>query len=200
MNKFREQILHDPNSSFANPAFQEDKQLFITRSTNISGILDSENDIVLDGNFNGVLYSKKTVHITQTGIVRGVIICNDIKVEGELEGSVYALKVNLCKDSVLKGTIYCTIINTEMNQFVEANIKLLSLENTVFDSTSTELFAQLKDVFSKNNKDNNYLAIFQEKLDEVKPSTKFYHQTIYVAPTSAENNDLGNYQSEETEQ
>ncbi len=184
MNKFREQILHDPNSSFNSPGFQEDKQLFITRSTNISGILDSENDIILDGNFSGVLYSRKTVHITPTGIVKGVIICNEIKVEGELEGSVYGLKVNLCKDSILKGTIYCTIINTEMNQFVEANIKLLSLENSVFDATSADLFAQLKDVFGKNNKDNNYLTIFQEKLDEVKPSTKFYHQTIYVTPVS----------------
>lgn len=184
MNKFREQILHDPNSSFpSQSSLSEDKQLFITRSTNISGILDSENDITLDGNFNGVLYSRKTIHITPTGIVKGVIICNDIKVEGELEGSVYSLRVNLCKDSVLKGNIHCTIINTEMNQFVDANIKLLSLEASVFETSSLDLFNQLKEVFGKNNKDNNYLAIFQEKLDQIKPSTKFYHQTIYVAPS-----------------
>lgn len=182
MNKFREQILHDPSSSFQPQASTDDKQLFITRSTNISGVLDSENDIILDGNFNGVLYSRKTIHITPTGIVKGVIICNDIKVEGELEGSVYSLRVNLYKDSVLKGNIHCTIISTEMNQFVDANIKLLSLETSVFEASSLDLFNQLKEVFGKNNKDNNYLAIFQEKLDQIKPSTKFYHQTIYVAP------------------
>ncbi len=102
MNKFREQLLHDPNANFGTSTFSDDKQLVITKSTNISGILDSENDIVLDGNFSGVLYSKKTVHITPTGIMKGVIICNDIKVEGEFEGSVYGLRVNLCKDSVLK--------------------------------------------------------------------------------------------------
>ena len=184
MNKFREQLLHDPNSTYTNQSAAEDKQLFITSSTNISGVLDSENDITLDGNFNGVLYSKKTVHITPTGIMKGVIICNDIKVEGEFEGSVYSLKVNLCKDSILKGTIYCTIINTEMNQYVDANIKLLSLETAVFESSSAELFSQLKEVFGKNNKDNNYLSIFQEKLDSIKSSTKFYHQTIYVAPSA----------------
>lgn len=93
-----------------------------------------------------------------------------------------SLRVNLCKDSIVKGNVHCTIINTEMNQFVEANIKLLSLENTVFEASSADLFAQLKDIFNKNNKDNNYLTLFQEKLNEVKPSTKFYHQTIYVAP------------------
>ncbi|TXT33041.1 MAG: hypothetical protein FD136_1108 [Chitinophagaceae bacterium] len=71
-----------------------------------------------------------------------------------------------------------------MNQFVEANIKLLSLENAVFEASSADLFAQLKDIFNKNNKDNNYLSLFQERLSEVKPSTKFYHQTIYVAPTA----------------
>ena len=184
MNKFREQLLHDPNSSFSTQSSLDEKQLFITSSTNISGVLDSENDIVLDGNFNGVLYSKKTIHITPTGIIKGVIICNDIKVEGEFEGSVYSLRVNLCKDSIVKGNVHCTIINTEMNQFVEANIKLLSLETSVFEATSSDLFAQLKDIFNKNNKDNNYLAIFQEKLNEVKPSTKFYHQTIYVAPAT----------------
>lgn len=184
MNKFREQLLHDPNSSFSTQSSLDEKQLFITSSTNISGVLDSENDIVLDGNFNGVLYSKKTIHITPTGIIKGVIICNDIKVEGEFEGSVYSLRVNLCKDSIVKGNVHCTIINTEMNQFVEANIKLLSLETSVFEATSSDLFAQLKDIFNKNNKDNNYLAIFQEKLNEVKPSTKFYHQTIYVAPST----------------
>lgn len=183
MNKFREQLSDDLNSGFLNPALSDVKKLIITASTNISGILDSENDIVLDGNFSGVLYSKKTIHITPGGIVRGVIICNDIKIEGEFEGSVYSLRVNLCKDSIVKGNIHCTIINTEMNQFVEANIKLLSLEATVFDASSTDLFAQLKDIFNKNNKDNNYIGLFQEKLNEVKPSTKFYHQTIYVAPT-----------------
>ncbi len=184
MNKFREQLLHDPNSSFSSQSVQDEKQLFITSSTNISGVLDSENDIILDGNFNGVLYSKKTIHITPTGVIRGVIICNDIKVEGEFEGSVYSLRVNLCKDSIVKGNIHCTIINTEMNQFVEANIKLLSLETSVFEASSSDLFAQLKDIFGKNNKDNNYLAVFQEKLNEVKPSTKFYHQTIYVSPSN----------------
>ncbi|MCW3086704.1 MAG: Polymer-forming protein [Sediminibacterium sp.] len=186
MNKFREQLLHDPSSGFSTQNTQDEKQLFITSSTNISGVLDSENDIILDGNFSGVLYSKKTIHITPTGVIRGVIICNDIKVEGEFEGSVYSLRVNLCKDSILKGTIHCTIINTEMNQFVDASIKLLSLETAVFEATSNDLFAQLKDVFSKNNKDNNYIAIFHEKLNEVKPSTKFYHQTIYVAPANSD--------------
>ncbi len=186
MNKFREQLLNDPNSTFSNQGAQDEKKLFITSSTNISGILDSENDIILDGNFKGVLYSKKTIHITPTGVIKGVIICNDIKVEGEFEGSVYSLRVNVCKDSIVKGNIHCTIINTEMNQFVEANIKLLSLETQVFEATSLDLFTQLKDVFIKSNKDNNYINIFQEKLNEVKPSTKFYHQTIYVAPTSNE--------------
>ncbi len=184
MNKFREQLLHDPNSSFSTQGLSEDKQLVITSSTNISGVLDSENDIILDGNFNGVLYSKKMIHITPTGAIKGVIICNDIKIEGEFEGSVYSLRVNLCKDSIVKGNIHCTIINTEMNQFVEANIKLLSLETSVFEASSLDLFTQLKDVFTKNNKDNKYLDIFQEKLNEVRPSTKFYHQTIYVSPSN----------------
>lgn len=187
MNKFREQLLHDPNTNFGNQSFSDDKQLLITKSTNVSGILDSENDIILDGNFNGVLYSKKTVHITPTGIMKGVIICNDIKVEGEFEGSVYGLRVNLCKDSVLKGNIHCTIINTEMNQYVDANIKLISLETAAFESSSMDLFSHLKEVFGKNNKDNNYLNIFQEKMDQVKPSNKFYHQTIYVAPNPPSN-------------
>ncbi|MES2332751.1 MAG: polymer-forming cytoskeletal protein [Bacteroidota bacterium] len=187
MNKFREQLLHDPNSGFSTQTSSEDKQLFITSSTNISGVLDSENDIVLDGNFNGVLYSKKGIYITPTGVMRGVVICNDIKIEGEFEGSVYSLRVNLNKDSIVKGNVHCTIINTEMNQFVEANIKLLSLETSVFETTSLDLFSQLKDVFGKNNKDNNYLAIFQDKMSSVKPSTKFYHQTIYVSPSNTPN-------------
>lgn len=181
MNKFREQLLHDPNTNFGNQSFSEEK-LVITKSTNVSGVLDSENDIVLDGNFNGVLYSKKTVHITPSGVMTGVIICNDIKVEGEFEGSLYGLRVNLCKDSVLKGNIHCTIINTEMNQYVDANIKLISLETNAFESSSLDLYTHLKEVFGKNNKDNNYLNIFQEKMSQVKPSNKFYHQTIYVAP------------------
>ena len=193
MNKFREQILHDPNSALTSSSFQEGQQLFITRSTTISGVLNSENDITLDGNFNGVLYSKKTVYITKTGVVKGVIICNDLKVEGELEGSVFSLKVNLCRDSIVNGSIHCTIINTEMNQFVDANIKLLSLENTVFESSSAELFHQLHEVFNTNNKENNYLAIFQKKLDEIKPSTKFYHSnksSIMISNEPLDDEDL----------
>jgi cytoskeletal protein CcmA (bactofilin family) len=191
MNKFREEPLTNTNSNFSNSSTTDAKKLVITGSTNISGVLDSENDIILDGNFSGVLYSKKTIHITPYGIIKGVIICNDIKVEGEFEGSVYGLRVNLCKDSIVKGNIHCTIINTEMNQFVEANIKLLSLEASVFEASSADLFAQLKDIFNKNNKDNNYLALFQEKLNEVKPSTKFFHQTIYVSPANeTPNNNL----------
>ncbi|TXT33042.1 MAG: hypothetical protein FD136_1109 [Chitinophagaceae bacterium] len=81
MNKFRDQLLNEPSTNFGGSAMADVKKLFITSSTNISGVLDSENDIILDGNFNGVLYSKKTIHITPTGIFRGVIICNDIKIE-----------------------------------------------------------------------------------------------------------------------
>jgi hypothetical protein len=40
MNKFREQLLHDPNASFTSQTAPDGKQLFITSSTNISGILD----------------------------------------------------------------------------------------------------------------------------------------------------------------
>lgn len=198
MNKFREQLLHDPNTNFGNQSFSDEK-LLITKSTNVSGVLDSENDIVLDGNFNGVLYSKKTVHITPSGVMKGVIICNDIKVEGEFEGSVYGLRVNLCKDSVLKGNIHCTIINTEMNQYVDANIKLISLETTAFETTSMDLFSHLKEVFGKNNKDNNYLNIFQEKMEQVKPSNKFYHQTIYVAPNPPQQNNSPKGKVEDTD-
>jgi cytoskeletal protein CcmA (bactofilin family) len=198
MNKFREQLLHDPNTNFGNQSFSDEK-LLITKSTNVSGVLDSENDIVLDGNFNGVLYSKKTVHITPSGVMKGVIICNDIKVEGEFEGSVYGLRVNLCKDSVLKGNIHCTIINTEMNQYVDANIKLISLETTAFETTSMDLFSHLKEVFGKNNKDNNYLNIFQEKMEQVKPSNKFYHQTIYVAPNPPQQNNPPKGKVEDTD-
>lgn len=184
MNESSKQLVHDPNSGFSSQSAKDEKQLFIPSSTNISGVLDSENNIVLDGNFKGVLYSKKTIHITSTGVIKGVIICNDIKVEGELEGSVYSLRVNLCKDSILRGTVYCSMINTEMNQFVDANIKLLSLETSVFEATSMDLFSQLRETFSKNNQDNNFMVIFQEKMDAVKPSNKFYHQTIYVAPAN----------------
>ncbi|MDB5232021.1 MAG: Polymer-forming protein [Chitinophagaceae bacterium] len=193
MNKFREQMLHDPNSTLTSTSYHEDQQLFITKSTTISGVLNSENDITLDGNFNGVLYSKKTVHITKTGVVKGVIICNDLKVEGELEGSVYSLKVNLCRDSIVNGSVHCTIINTEMNQFVDANIKLLSLENAVFESSSAELYHQLLEVFNANNKENNYIIIFQKKLDEIKPSTKFYHSnkaTIIISGEPLDDDDL----------
>src|SRR6202007_95497 len=101
--------------------------------------------------------------------------------------------VNLNRDSIVNGSIHCTIINTEMNQFVDANIKLLSLENTVFESSSAELYHQLNDVFNTNNKDNNYLAIFQKKLDEVKPSTKFYHSnkpSIIISSEPLDNEDL----------
>ena len=82
----------------------------------------------------------------------------------------------------MKGSIHCTIINTEMNQYVDANIKLISLETNAFEASSLDLYTHLKEVFGKNNKDNNYLNIFQEKMSQVKPSNKFYHQTIYVAP------------------
>ncbi len=71
-----------------------------------------------------------------------------------------------------------------MNQYVDANIKLISLETAAFESSSIDLFSHLKEVFGKNNKDNNYLNIFQEKMEQVRPSNKFYHQTIYVAPTT----------------
>lgn len=86
MNKFRDQLLNETSTNFGESTLSDVKKLFITSSTNIAGVLDSENDIILDGNFNGVLYSKKTIHITPTGIFRGVIICNDIKIEGEFEG------------------------------------------------------------------------------------------------------------------
>jgi len=48
-----------------------------------------------------------------------------------------------------------------------------------------------------NNKDNNYITTFQEKLNDAKSSTKFYHQTIYDAANPPQSNSTESDKEEE---
>ncbi len=56
--------------------------------TRITGDIDSNGDIRVDGSLTGKLFTKGKVVIGETGIVKGEISCKNSDVEGSIEGKI----------------------------------------------------------------------------------------------------------------
>jgi cytoskeletal protein CcmA (bactofilin family) len=71
----------------------------ISNGTSITGDIESNGDIRMDGALNGNLKTKGKLVIGETGRVNGEITCKNADVEGKIEG-----KINVAELLTLKAT------------------------------------------------------------------------------------------------
>jgi cytoskeletal protein CcmA (bactofilin family) len=77
----------------------------ITAGTRIKGEIDLSCNLYIDGELEGVIYSSKEVNIGKNGHVKGTITTKRLVVQGYVEGTVDAEKVEIKANGRVSGEI-----------------------------------------------------------------------------------------------
>ena len=93
----------------------------ITVGSSIKGELDLTCNLYVDGQFEGTINSKNEVNIGKHGHIKGDIHAQRLVVQGLVEGSVNAEKVEIKPEGRVSGTIEATELIIEPKGIFEGN-------------------------------------------------------------------------------
>jgi len=96
----------------------------ITVGAFIKGEIDLECDLYVDGEFEGVINSKKNVNIGKNGHVKGNIIAKYIIIQGKIDGTIDADKVHIKAGGHVVGTITSSEFIIESKGIFEGDSKI----------------------------------------------------------------------------
>ncbi|MDX9813229.1 MAG: polymer-forming cytoskeletal protein [Sulfurimonas sp.] len=99
----------------------ESNTTIITSGTTIKGDIDIACSLYVDGNFEGSINSQKDINIGKNGYIKGDITTDRLVVNGVLEGSVHAKRVEIKADGKVNGTIESIELIIEAKGVFEGN-------------------------------------------------------------------------------
>jgi len=86
----------------------------ITNGTEITGDINSQGDLRLDGFLKGNLNIKGRVVIGKTGRILGTITCKNAEISGNMEGKLYVSELlTLTETAVVKGDVIINKLNIQ---------------------------------------------------------------------------------------
>jgi cytoskeletal protein CcmA (bactofilin family) len=102
----------------------------ISSGTDITGDINSNGDIRIDGTVTGTLNTKGKVVIGPTGRLRGEIICKNSEISGLIEGKItVAQLLNLKASSRIQGDISTSKLSIEPGAKFSGNCKMTENDN-----------------------------------------------------------------------
>ncbi|MGB4205453.1 MAG: polymer-forming cytoskeletal protein [Bacteroidales bacterium] len=103
---------------------------FIAKETTITGEIQSNGDIRIDGILNGTLNSTGKVVVGTTGKVEGEIICQNAEIEGELKAKLLVKeRLSLKATSVFRGDIITSKLSIEPGAIFTGTCQMENLNN-----------------------------------------------------------------------
>jgi len=91
----------------------------------VTGNLNSEGEIQIDGTVRGDIQSKDLL-VGETALIEGQIIAEKIRVHGKVDGQIKALNVSLAKSAHVVGDILHDNLSIETGAFLEGHCKRLA--------------------------------------------------------------------------
>lgn len=85
----------------------------ISQGCNITGQLQLDCDIQIDGTVTGNIRTDRTVSISQTGYVNGDIFATKLIIKGKAEGAFYAAHVEILQAGDVQGVIHSDDLSIE---------------------------------------------------------------------------------------
>jgi cytoskeletal protein CcmA (bactofilin family) len=117
----------------------------ITKGSFIKGEMTLDCNLYIDGEFEGTIQSKQLITIGKSGKVRGEIHTNHLVVQGRVEGSVEAERLEIMAVGSVVGSILSFELVIEAKGHFEGESKIKSKElkaakpvNTVVDEKKKE--------------------------------------------------------------
>lgn len=99
----------------------------IAKGTSFEGVLRSENNVRIDGTFEGELVTKGRVVVGSSGKVVGTVTCAHCETEGQMEGTIVVHELFVLKaSSKVHGDIQYGQLSVENGAEATGNLHLTS--------------------------------------------------------------------------
>ena len=99
----------------------------IAKGTSFEGVLRSENNVRIDGTFEGELVTKGRVVVGNSGKVVGTVTCAHCETEGQMEGTIVVHELFVLKaSSKVHGDIQYGQLSVENGAEATGNLHLTS--------------------------------------------------------------------------
>jgi len=99
----------------------DDKTTIITAGAKIKGEVELSCNIYIDGEIEGTIHSSKEVNVGKNGHIKGTVITKRLIVQGYVEGSVEADRVDIKAAGRIKGEITSKELVIESKGIFEGN-------------------------------------------------------------------------------
>ncbi|SMP86308.1 protein CcmA, bactofilin family [Epsilonproteobacteria bacterium SCGC AD-308-P11] len=100
----------------------------ITVGSTIKGEMNLTCNLYVDGEFEGVINSQKDVNIGKQGHIKGEIVTQRLVVQGYVEGTVNAQRVEIKAGGKLNGTVESTELVIEAKGIFEGTSVVKNLD------------------------------------------------------------------------
>ena len=97
----------------------------ISEDLTITGNLQSEGEIQIDGAVKGDIESKNLL-VGETARIEGHVVAESVRVHGKVDGTIKALNVSLAKSAHVVGDILHDNLSIETGAFLEGHCKRLA--------------------------------------------------------------------------
>ncbi|HBP45549.1 MAG TPA: hypothetical protein DD635_06570 [Flavobacteriales bacterium] len=107
----------------------------IAKGTTFEGVLRSENNVRIDGAFEGELVTKGRLVIGSSGRIKGSVSCIHCETEGEMEGNILVQELFVLKASAkVHGDIQYGQLSIESGAQATGNLHLTSKVKDIKDA------------------------------------------------------------------
>ncbi len=114
----------------------------ISTDLKITGDLNSEGEVQIDGTVNGDIKTK-TLLVGKTAVIKGEIVADAVRILGHVNGQIKARKVILAKTAHVVGDILHEDLSIETGAFLEGHCKRMA--ETADDDIESKVNVIVKD-------------------------------------------------------
>jgi len=107
----------------------------VSKGSTLEGVLRSENNVRIDGTFEGELITKGRLVVGASGKIKGTINCSHCETEGELEGTIVVQELLVLKSTAkVHGDIQYGQLSVEHGAVATGNLHLTSKVKDIKDA------------------------------------------------------------------
>ncbi len=88
-------------------------------------------DLYIDGEFDGVIHSKKLVTVGKSGVVKGEVFTDHLIVQGLVEGSIDSNRLEIKEGGTVRGSILSDDLVIEAKGHFEGESKIKNSSNKI---------------------------------------------------------------------
>lgn len=113
----------------------------ISEGTSVVGEIKSSNDIRVDGQVKGKLYSEGRIVVGEHATLEGTLLCSNLDLWGKVQGDIYVKDLlSLKGTSSVTGDLHVRKLQVEIGAELNGTCKMISEED--FDASLGKLVSQ----------------------------------------------------------